>query len=787
MREANCQAVPKVLTHSKVATAEAASVAATRTTGSDNSNNYNNNNNNDNNNNDNNNNKKHKTTSNAKKDRLKDELQELHQEMEIAEYAKTNNGQFKRKFPKSMSCARTKKRKLLEASDAKYSAVSMEVVNELRLRGSRVALQDEIIQGSAIHPGNIADRDITDIAQVEEEDLIDSDEETDDNESDDDESDDGIPTKASASQVKVNTNNTAAPKRRLLYRMRNFKSHRMAQRHGDALGAHARGLPREAIRKLKQVAADAPDAPQVYSSLGMVYEDLMKSHRKGESEELDEELFEEQLRLAKKAYGSYHVAAVLCKKDFTLWVRAGDTAIGIVSLLNEAIQAFRNKGTEAPRNLFLRSEKLRWLEDAKRDYIVADNLKPPGIDIPAKLADVHIQLCNLSEALTLLTDLKNREAPKLEESDKFQPRNDFERSYKAWLLYSDLMLRIGHECTQWNRGIRSNDNYMFKRWLRKFATTFDWQERRLQSLTLALEAAAGSEVCGELIAWSRKRAKSYTESLDSKESVRWHGDLSGDQMIEPSNFADDTSPEVLENGNNKVERLDDVSDVNENANNEVEEYTQNVDQHDEDVDEREVDLRLTMDQEMPVHLTKPRQQSDYEAHRIKIIAANRTELDEFDENTREIRLNEGSEEHRKREELRNTIIKAHRLAIFSMVGQHLSNKVTSDNTIETFSLKQPLFVAASCSTVCGIASELMKHCLGLEEFEGARMVGNATSSYLQCRATMHRVRQASNIAFTRRQESIENSVLLNLETYDGVSPARKLLQRFASSYINKFF
>ena len=126
---------------------------------------------------------KNKTTSISKKDRLKDELQELHQEMEIAEYAKTHNGQFKRKLPKSMSCARTKKRKLLEASDAKYSAVSMEVVNELRLRGSRVALQDEVIQGSAINPRMIVDRDIT--AMTLEEDVDESEDETDDNESED--------------------------------------------------------------------------------------------------------------------------------------------------------------------------------------------------------------------------------------------------------------------------------------------------------------------------------------------------------------------------------------------------------------------------------------------------------------------------------------------------------------------------------------------------------------------------------------------------------------------------
>jgi hypothetical protein len=42
------------------------------------------------------------------------------------------------------------------------------------------------------------------------------------------------------------------------------------------------------------------------------------------------------IKLGEKAYGSYHVAAVLCKKDFTLWVRAGDVAWDIADLYYKA-------------------------------------------------------------------------------------------------------------------------------------------------------------------------------------------------------------------------------------------------------------------------------------------------------------------------------------------------------------------------------------------------------------------------------------------------------------------
>lgn len=53
-----------------------------------------------------------------------------------------------------------------------------------------------------------------------------------------------------------------------------------------------------------------------------------------------------------------------------------------------------------------RARKMRWMEEAKNDYLAADHIHPPGISEPCKLAYAHIQLGNLSEALTILTDMK---------------------------------------------------------------------------------------------------------------------------------------------------------------------------------------------------------------------------------------------------------------------------------------------------------------------------------------------------------------------------------------------
>merc|ERR1712125_18361 len=70
---------------------------------------------------------------------------------------------------------------------------------------------------------------------------------------------------------------TSTPKRQLqsLKKLKNFKSEKLVKYHGEALGAFARGHNDAAIKTLQKVASKVPDAPQIYSSLGMVFETLL--------------------------------------------------------------------------------------------------------------------------------------------------------------------------------------------------------------------------------------------------------------------------------------------------------------------------------------------------------------------------------------------------------------------------------------------------------------------------------------------------------------------------------
>merc|ERR1719162_1821215 len=114
-----------------------------------------------------------------------------------------------------------------------------------------------------------------------------------------------------------------------------------------------------------------------------------------------------------------------------------------------------------------------------------------------------MMLGSLSEALSILTDLKNNAHRNVvskplkskskggsqgqeqtanmkggEEDDVVDmtwvaQRSELEGSYVVWMLYSDLMIKVGYECITWNRGVYTNNNYMFKRWLRKYSSSFD--------------------------------------------------------------------------------------------------------------------------------------------------------------------------------------------------------------------------------------------------------------------------------------------------------------------------
>ncbi|KAL3924447.1 MAG: hypothetical protein SGILL_001044 [Bacillariaceae sp.] len=346
-------------------------------------------------------------------ERMMREIEDMHQEMEITGYVRGKTGQKRRKVPRNISKMRTQKRRALEKADRAELAL---LVNEQegggnsddydgssdeddpragwkrrkKLRGSMAAMEVDVLEGSMIFHTATArgkksdaveegddDDDDDDDADGEGEDTADEDEEMSDVDAGKKNKATRVAAKKPAGRKNKSSDSKATSgkrlkKRRQMYRLRNFQSFKMAQRHGDALAAHAQGNYRLAIHKLKAVAKDAPSAPQVYASLGMVYEDMLKGSKQsylekkssgdpdataleepeekeesGEqdvNEETKEEspdqsskaspfipnsFLREQCEIAKKAYGSHHASAVLCKKDFTLWVRSTNCGLGI--------------------------------------------------------------------------------------------------------------------------------------------------------------------------------------------------------------------------------------------------------------------------------------------------------------------------------------------------------------------------------------------------------------------------------------------------------------------------
>jgi hypothetical protein len=535
--------------------------------------------------------------SNTNNHRLRRQIDSLHQEMEVAQYGTDVTGHnFTKKLSKKQRKMKNHKRRTLEQQDALEQETHSHPPATKRLRGSRASLDDEVIQGSRIIlPKNekyshratdqtedsaaddemqSADEAIDDESsqqsehESEDEDLEDDEEDGDGDAGKKEEAQGNTSSQAKPKKVHVKaatdstSNKTRQTRKKGPFRMRNFRSIKLAEQHGEALDAHMRGRHKEAIQKLKKIAREAPSAPQIYSSLGMVYCDMLREASQHENNahdvrrdqkgnnEMDndetpptnstghgEELYTEQLELAKKAYGAYHVAAILCKKDFALWVRAADLACEVADLYSLRMTA--TDLTVLMRDHH-RAERQRWLNEAKNDYQTADNLRPDGIDVPAKLATVLIELGNLSEALTLMTELKNRPSDKA--------ISPFESSYKAWWLYAGLMLRIGLECDRWNRGDDSNKNYMFRRWLRKHSKTFDWKERRLHALIKAFEAAMGSRLCSGLIEWTKSKevipAASITgEGIVTDSST---GDQDGSCFVEDRKALLTREKEILE-------------------------------------------------------------------------------------------------------------------------------------------------------------------------------------------------------------------------------------------------
>ena len=417
---------------------------------------------------------------------------------------------------------------------------------------------------------------------------------------------------------------------------------------------------------------------------------------------------------------------------------------------------------------FHQAERTQWLEEAKEDFVTADNLRPPGISVPCKLAHTQMELGNISEALTILTDLKNKsqlESENIAKAGK-RHRTELERSFAAWLLYADLMLIIGHECKQWNRGIHTNENYMFRRWLRKYCDTFHWQERRCQALCMALEAAAGTKACEKLMLWIQERTHQMRSNDGEKQEdeSRWQvcDTYEMDRQIQQAKATPEKSEKPSDNSgqeeqNHEEEKVDEESSEklpSKGAGNDS---------------ARSPDIGCSFPLE---NLT-----ATFNLERSELLATNKTKLSDFDNATKEMNLKTGSTTSTKREEERELIVKSQKESIFSLAGKYQEQKAdlireqTAEDTNDNSNTKvNELPMSAPCATVCDIAAQLVKQCLAMNLHSGGRLGAEAVSLYLQERAYRYEERMSKWRSFEERQAFNGKSVLqLDKESYDTVS------------------
>ena len=436
-------------------------------------------------------------------------------------------------------------------------------------------------------------------------------------------------------------------------------------------------------------------------------------------------------------------------------VRAGDAALNIAHLHSLSSASPPDPDYETAETKingdeyvkFHQAERKRWVEEAKKDFQSADNLHPPGISVPCKLAHMQMELGNVSEALTILTDLKNKSQV---ESDKTSGagekiKTELDRSFSAWLLYADLMLIIGHECIQWNRGIQTNDNYMFRRWLRKYSENFDWQERRFQALFKALEAAAGTKSCEALVLWVQQRTIQQ-KSNDGKKD-------------------DETNWEVCENYDVRQLQKEKASSTKDDT------HTDENIASNPTTGDSESSTNIDDGSAMVEYLNATKDLSrKFNDDREVLLAKQQSELLKFDADTRELNLKDDSSSITKRE----AIIKGHKQEIISLaVTFQENNKLLKQRGLSKraeSAIGKELEIAASCAVVCDIASQLVKLCLAMNMNHGGRLVCETVSLYLKKRAKMHEERSMKWKLYDETHALNGKSILqLNREAYDTVS------------------
>jgi len=238
----------------------------------------------------------------------------LHAEMEFADYARGQSGQKVRRVPRSQAPERTTKRRALEEADMTEMAIEVDDDDYLpdgenkgrrkRLRGSKVAFDVAVMEsmpgltnvkqwpedakngargagskedgdsGGALHKelderyemfqevaalGIDLGLDEVDKVDDNDEDGGEEDASSDDDinsSSEHDESGDEQDVKKSKStaNVSVSKDGLIKPKKRLMHRLRDFTSQRLAEKHGEAIGAHIMGMSETAVQKLRQVS-----------------------------------------------------------------------------------------------------------------------------------------------------------------------------------------------------------------------------------------------------------------------------------------------------------------------------------------------------------------------------------------------------------------------------------------------------------------------------------------------------------------------------------------------------
>jgi hypothetical protein len=239
----------------------------------------------------------------------------LRAEMEFADYARGQSGQRVKRVPRNQAPTRTTKRRALQETDVMEMAIEVDDDDDWtdgetkgrrkRLRGSRAAFDVAVMKSMPALP-NIrkweedakngtrearSKEDGDNCEAINEElderyemlkevaalgidlgldeadklgedseeggeadgssdDDINSSSECDENGDEQDEKE----SKRNSPNVSLSKNGLMKPKKRLMHRLREFTSQRLAEKHGEAIGAHIRGMSETAVQKLREVS-----------------------------------------------------------------------------------------------------------------------------------------------------------------------------------------------------------------------------------------------------------------------------------------------------------------------------------------------------------------------------------------------------------------------------------------------------------------------------------------------------------------------------------------------------